>query len=122
MTTETIGWLFFGSQYVAFIVFCYVCPFYYVLHSGRFWIGVIIGWATAAIFSFGSVMLGQFLYHYGDRALVDYCMEGPHFMAFAFCGWWQGIIVSGGALILYRKRKRLANNQAMDTTMKINPQ
>jgi hypothetical protein len=111
MSTETLGWLLFGVQSSIYIALCYVFPFLYVLRSGRFWVGVLIGWGTAATFTFCSAMLGMYLYKHVDHALAGYCFEGPHFLAFTFCGWWQGIIISGMALIIHRRRKRLKQNQ-----------
>lgn len=116
MRTETLGWLLFGVQSAVYIALCYVYPFRYVLRSGRFWGGLLIGWGTAAAFTFCSMQLGWYLYHHVDHALAGYCFEGPHFLAFTVCGWWQGGIISGVALIIHRRRKRLAEVQVAEPT------
>ena len=104
MSTETVGWLIFAAQSIGYIALCYVLPFVYVLRSGRFWIGVLLGWITAAAFTFASMMVGQYLYSHVDHTLANFCFEGPHFLAFTFCGWWQGMIISALARLLYVRR------------------
>ena len=58
------------------------------------------------------MMLGQYLYMYFDRSLIDSCFEGPQFLAFALMGWLSpGMLVSGIAYLLFWRRKRLAKKQ-----------
>ena len=95
-----------------FVGLCYVFPFRSVLRCGQFWRGVVLCWTTAAAFSFCSLMLGQYLYWHVDKALADYCCEGSHFLFFAMLGWSQGLIISGIALVIYRRRTRLKEEQA----------
>jgi hypothetical protein len=105
MNTRTLGGWLFGIQFVVFVVVCYVFPFCYVLRTGRFWRGVLFCWLTEAALSFCSMMLGVYLYRNVDRILSQYCFEGPHFLAFAFTGWFQGMITAGIAQVIYRRRK-----------------
>jgi hypothetical protein len=111
MSIETLGWWLFGIQMVVYVAFCYVFPFRYVLRFGRFWKGVLMCWITAAAFSFCSLILGQYLHWHIDKVLANYCFDGPHFLAFAILGWWQGLIIAGIASVIYRRRKGLKENQ-----------
>jgi len=106
MNTETTGWVIFTTQSIGYFGLCYVLPFALVLRKGKFWFGVVMSWITAAAFSFVSVWIGQFLHHHVDRGLADYCFEGPQFMGFMFCGWWQGLIICFPAWLIYRRRER----------------
>ena len=111
MSTETLESVLSWFQAIAFFILCVVLPFRFVLHTGRFWRGVLLVWITSAVFSFCSVMFGQYLYLNIDKSLVDSCFEGPQFLAFALMGWVNGMIISGTAYILYRRRKHLNRKQ-----------
>jgi hypothetical protein len=112
MDTQTLGSLLSWIQLIAFFVLCVVLPFRFVLHSGRFWRGVLFVWITSAIFSFCSILLGEYLRLNIDKSLADRCFEGPQFLAFALLGWLTpGMIVSGTACFLFWRRKRLSKKQ-----------
>jgi ABC-type tungstate transport system substrate-binding protein len=111
MDTQTLTSFLFWIQMIAFFAMCVVLPFRFVLHTGRFGKGVLLVWISSAAFSFCSVMFGQYLYLNIDKSLADSCFEGPQFLCLALLGWWQGMIVSGTAFVLYRRRKRLAKKQ-----------
>src|ERR1017187_2032473 len=111
MSTQTLGWWLFGIQSIAYIALCYVLPFRYVLRSGRFWRGVLFCWVAAAAFSFCTAMLGLYLYSHVDRALANYLFDGQHCLFFIVMGWTQGMIISGIALVIYQRRKRLSQKQ-----------
>ncbi len=108
MSTQTTGSLLFGIQSIAYVALCYVLPFRFVLRTGRFGRGILLCWASASAFTFFSAMLGQFLNHHVDKTLVDSCFDGSHVLAMLLMGWWQGLIISGIALALYRRRQRLS--------------
>jgi hypothetical protein len=57
------------------------------------------------------VLLGEYLRLNIDKSLADSCFDGPQFLGLALMGWMQGMIISGTALFLYRRRKRLAKKQ-----------
>ena len=112
MGTQTLNAVLGWSQVIAFFYACIFLPFRYVLHTGRFRRGVIFIWVSASAFAFCSVMLGQYLYTYVDKSLVDSCCEGPQFLEFALMGWLTpGMLVSGIAYLLFWRRQRLAKKK-----------
>jgi hypothetical protein len=111
MSTEALGWWLFGVQAAAYVALCYVYPFRYMLRSGRFGRGVLLCWIAAAVFSFCSLILGQYLGWRVDRVLANYCCEGPQFLAFAILGWCQGLIIAGIASVIFRRRSGLKEKQ-----------
>jgi hypothetical protein len=112
MDTQTLGLILSWTQLIAFFALCIVLPFRFVLHTGRFWRGVLLVWISSAAFSFCSVLFGEYLRLNIDKSLADSCFEGPQFLALALMGWTQGIIISGTAFVLYQRRKRLAKKQS----------
>lgn len=107
---SVLGW----SQVIAFFYVCAFLPFRYVLQTGQFRRGVVFVWIMSAALSFGSVMLGQYLYLKVDKSLVDSCFEGPQFLAFALMGWLSpGMLVCGIAYSLFWRRKQLAKKQEL---------
>jgi len=112
MTTQTLNAVLGWSQVAAFFYACIFLPFRYVLRTGRFKRGVIIIWVSASVFAFCSAMLGQYLYSYVDRSLVEGCFEGPQCLAFALMGWLSpGMLVAGIAYLLFWRRQRLAKKK-----------
>jgi ABC-type tungstate transport system substrate-binding protein len=112
MTSQTLNAVLGWSQVAAFFYACIFLPFRYVLRTGRFRRGVLIIWISASVFALCSVMLGQYLYSYVDRSLVEGCFEGPQFLAFALMGWLSpGMLVSGIAYLLFWRRQRLLKKQ-----------
>jgi hypothetical protein len=110
MSTTTLGSWLFGIQAVMFVALCYVLPFRYVLRTGRFWRGVLFCWLATTVFTLCSAILGVVLYQNLDKALIDYCFEGPEVLAFAAFGWFGGMIVSAVAQNNYRRRRQPAPN------------
>lgn len=115
MSMQTLGWLIFGIQSVAYIALCYVLPFRYVLRSGRFWRGVLFSWITAAAFTFCITILGVCLYKQIDPVLVNYLFDGQQCIFFILMGWMQGMLISGIALVIYHRRKRLSQKQVIES-------
>jgi len=111
MSTQTLGSFLSWTQVIAFYALCVVLPFRFVLHTGRFKRGVLLVWISSVVFSFCSVLLGEYLRLNIDKSLADSCCEGPQFLCLALMGWTQGMIVSGIAFFLYWRRKRLAKKQ-----------
>ena len=112
MKIETIGWMIVAVQAAAIIAFTYVLPFVFVLKSGRFWFGVLIGWLPSVAVFFISLCVGEFLRRHVDKRFADYCSDGPAFLGACFAGWMPVMISAGVAYGLYRRRQRLARREA----------
>jgi drug/metabolite transporter (DMT)-like permease len=116
MRTETIGWTIFAFYAIGYLAVCIVLPFNRVLRSGQFWRGVLLAWLAVAVYTFAGVMIGEYIRHNADKNLLHFVPEGPHFLAAAVLGWWNGMIVCTPAWLIHRRRmkKEKAQNQEVN--------
>jgi hypothetical protein len=119
MKIETIGWIMFAFMSVSYFAGCIILPFNVVLRSGKFGRGVLVAWLAATVFAFAGMMMSQLFLRSVDARLLDFCPDGTHFLAAAFFGWMNGLIVCTPALIIQRRRIRIQekHNKASEVTV-----